>query len=450
MTSERLDDRGLSVLSRQDRLAALEKMGLPDSARFSHATMLKIAAEADADDVIYGRFVSDGNTVTLEAHLLHLNPARLSEPLTQTTTMQDLLRAHARLSWQVLCAIAQHNCAPDGANQDESTFSEPPPSLRLEALQSFVQGLTGTDDEPRIRTLREAARIEPAWDRPAFELGQIYFRRRDCESALPWFSRVPPNRPDGPETSFDMGVCHLLRNDPERAEAAFSGMADRARSSDPKDQLPEMPEVHNNLGIARLRLGKLAEAASEFERATALDSEEPDYWVNLGIAKLAAKQPAAAVAPFETARNLAPDDNDLRALLISTLCFGRARLRCRGASRRRLLRGDPFRAAHSSRSRLDSRSLRVFPRILTALSLGPTAMIRTRRPERLPARAKPVEIVSDGRAQIPFAATFNGQAFGHSVSGDCVGSHFDCRMDAPSARADAAAFRVRERPGAGR
>src|ERR1700722_12659002 len=38
LTSERLEDRGFSVLSRADRMATLERMGLPDSARFFHAT----------------------------------------------------------------------------------------------------------------------------------------------------------------------------------------------------------------------------------------------------------------------------------------------------------------------------------------------------------------------------------------------------------------------------
>ena len=319
ITSERLEDRGLSVFSREERLAVLEKIGLPDSARFSHATMVKIAGEADADEIIYGRFVSDGKTVTLEAQVLHLNPPRLSEAFKQTSSMEDLLRAHARLSWQLLCAITKHDCLPEGANRDESSFSEPPASLRADTLEDFVHGLTETDEEARLRALREAARLEPAWDRPAYELGLIYFGRRDCESALPWFSRVPPNRPDGPEASFDTGVCHLLRNDPSRAEASFSGLMERARSSDPKDRLPEMAEVHNNLGIARLHLGNSMEAAAEFERATVLDADEPDYWINLGIAQLAAKQPAAAVTSFEHARNLAPEDKDARALLISTL-----------------------------------------------------------------------------------------------------------------------------------
>ena len=318
-TVERLQDRGLNSLSRQERLAALEKIGLPDSARFSRATMVKIATEADADEVVFGRFTSDGKTVTLEARVLRIMPPSLSQPYTQSGPLESLLRLHARLSWQILCALAQKNCLPPGANTDESSFAHPPPSLRPDALQNFVRGILTSDDEARLRALREAARLEPAWDRPVFELGQLYFARRNCEAALPWFSRVPPNRPDGPEAGFNTGVCHLLLNDAARAEAAFSGLLERSRGADPNNRLPEMSEVRNNLGVARLRAGKPTEAAAEFEWAAAIDEEEPDYWINLGIAKLAAKQPAAAVPPFERARKLDPADKGVRTLLISTL-----------------------------------------------------------------------------------------------------------------------------------
>ena len=233
--------------------------------------------------------------------------------------MQDLLRAHARLAWQILCAFDRKECPPQGANRDESSFSEPPASLHLDALENFVRGLAGSQDEERLRLLREAARLEPAWDRPAFELGQIYFKRHDCESALVWYSRVPPNRADGPEASFATGVCHLARNDAARADAAFSGLLERTRKAGAKDSLPDLPEMHNNLGVARLRLGKWSEAGTEFERASALDPEEADYWVNIAIAKLIGKQAAAAVSPLERARKIDPDDKDARALLIATL-----------------------------------------------------------------------------------------------------------------------------------
>ena len=319
LTVERLQDRGLKMLSRHERLATLEKIGLPDSARFSHATLIRIAGEADADVVIFGRFVSDGKTVTIEARVMRISPPSLSPTLAETVPMQDLLRAHARLSWQILCEVDQKNCPAGGANRDESSFTDPPPSLRLDAFENYVRGMTGPDDETRIRLLREASRFEPAWYRPPFELGQIYFERRDCESALPWLSRVPPDRPDGLEAGFDTGVCHLLRNDAARGEAAFSGLIERSRESELKQRFPEFPELHNNLGIAHLRLTKYFEAEAEFERASALDPDEPNYFVNLGIAKLSGKQAAAAVASFERARKLDPDDKEARLLLIATL-----------------------------------------------------------------------------------------------------------------------------------
>jgi tetratricopeptide (TPR) repeat protein len=319
LMAERLEDRGVNVLSREDRLATLERIGLPDSARFSHATIVKIAGEADADVVVYGRFQSDGKTATLEARLLHLSPPSLSPPLMETGAMQDLLRAQARLTWRILCALDQKECPPQGAKTDESSFSEPPASLRLDALENFVRGLDAAEGEERLRLLREAARLEPAWDRPAFELGQIYFQRRDCDSALVWYSRVPPNRPDGPEASFATGVCHLARNDAARAEAAFSGLLERARKPGGKDLLPELPEMHNNLGVALLRLGKWNEGGTEFERAAALDPEEADYWVNMAIARIIGKLTAAAVASLERARKIDPDDKEARALLVATL-----------------------------------------------------------------------------------------------------------------------------------
>jgi len=317
LTAERLQDKHVSVLTRQDRLATLEKMGLPDSARFSHATLVKIATEADADALVYGRFQSDGKTATIEARVLQLSPPSLSPAFTATGPIQDLLRLHARLAWQILCAIDPASCPPEGANRDESSFSEPPSSLRPDALENFVRGLAASENDERLRLLREAARLEPNWDRPTFELGQIYFDRRDCDSALVWLSRVPPNRPDGALASFDAGVCHLQRNDLPRAEAAFSGLLERARGG--PDSLPELPEIDNNLGIARLRQGKWNEASTEFERATALDEGEADYWFNLGVAKLVGKQLPAATAPLERATKIDPDDKDMRALLIATL-----------------------------------------------------------------------------------------------------------------------------------
>lgn len=321
LTLERLSEIGVGVFSRQERLAALEIIGVPDSARFSHATMVKIAQQADADDVVFGDFVSDGKTITFEARVLQLSPARLSPVISEKGNLQDLLKLHSQMSSTIRCLIEQRAGEQVDCFDPEHSAPQqgPAPSVpSLDALQNFVRGILAMDDEPRARGLREASRLEPAWDRPPFELGRTYYEHKDCELALPWLSRVPPNRPDGAEAGFMTGVCHLLRNDAARAEASFTGLIDRSKSTARNERLPELPEAHNNLGIAYLRLENYPEAVTEFERATAIDAEEPNYWVNLGLARLAEKQPAAAVEPFQKAKELDPGDKGTRAYLIAT------------------------------------------------------------------------------------------------------------------------------------
>ena len=52
----------------------LDRYGLPPTARFSHATMLRIAGDLDADFVIFGKFNSDGKSLTVETRVMRVSP----------------------------------------------------------------------------------------------------------------------------------------------------------------------------------------------------------------------------------------------------------------------------------------------------------------------------------------------------------------------------------------
>ncbi len=311
LTVERLAGDGPFVYPREERLAALDRLGLPASTRFSRATMLKIAEEIDADYVVFGHYTLADKSLKLAARVLRISPADLSPPIEESGALEDLMDTHARLAWRVLGLVEP---AYRGNQRD---FTARLPRLRLDAFEHYARGLLRSDDEQRLRDFREAARLEPAWDAPAFALGQAYFARRDCESALLWLLRVPPAHPRGAEASFDAGVCHLLRNDPARAEAAFAALLERMRSSPAGAR--ELPEALNNLGLARERLGKSREAAADFERAARLDPEETEYWFNLGLLNLRTKEPAAAVRAFRELLRRQPEDAEARALLMAAL-----------------------------------------------------------------------------------------------------------------------------------
>ena len=310
LTVERLQGPGRFVLARQDRLDVLEHLGLPAAANFSRATMITIGEEADADNIVFGRFSSDGKTVSFGASVLQLARPSLSPWFSVTGALTDLLSKHLQLSASLLCAISPEAC-PSGAPPAGILDAARPPS-RMDAFRQYVRGLEDSNDVDRIADLRDAARLEPDWDAPAYELGAAHYARHDCEMALAWFSRVPPESVHGAEASFDAGVCHLRGRDAARAESAFEAVLQQPRpgSGSPLDS----PEAHNNLGVALANLGKLSDAVGQFDKAAQLESGTADYWLNLGIARFLAGDAPGAASSLQRAVQLAPQDSDVRGV----------------------------------------------------------------------------------------------------------------------------------------
>ncbi len=316
LTIERMAAAGERLLTHEERLAALEKSGLPASTRFSRATMLKIAEDLDADFVVFGNYLYDGKNLKVSAQLLRVTPPRLLDAVVESGPLADLMDLHLRLSWRLLKEVE-----PAFAySRDEFAKLQRP--LRLDAFEHYVRGMLSNDDEQRIKSLREAARLEPNWVDPAFSLGQVYFVRRDCDDALIWLARVPAAHERGPEATFYSGVCYLQRNDAARAAAQFSNVVKLpAGGTSPRDanKQVDIPEAINNLGIAFERLGKINESEKELKRAIQLDPEDVDYWFNLALVGLRNNSPVSAVEPLRQLLRREPDDSEARALLITAL-----------------------------------------------------------------------------------------------------------------------------------
>ena len=312
LTIERLGGRGYDLVSRQERLNTLEAMGLPASTRFSHATMLKIAERADADQIIFGTYSSDGNTLTLTARVLRRNPPALSAEFMQSGLLADLTSLQSRLAGELFCALGRARTGPADCRGDNPAFALQVPEIPSAVLEAYAKGLTDTNDQERLRNLREAARLQPQWDAPAFALGDDYFVRRNCELALPWLNRISIVGERGFQAGFEAGVCDLLRGDPAKAEAAFVSLINRAGAS-------PSAESQNNLGVALAREQKFPEALMAFQQAAAIDSKQADYWFNLGLLQIRAQRPEAAIDPLRRALALRPDDAQARTLTATAL-----------------------------------------------------------------------------------------------------------------------------------
>jgi tetratricopeptide (TPR) repeat protein/TolB-like protein len=321
LTIRYLSDAGEQVYSRAGRAGELERYGLPYSAKLSRATMLRIAQDLDADYVVFGTFTSDGTSLTVEARVLRIDPPSLLAPVRETAPLSSLMELHNTVVYRLLSANQQHYPLT------LADFTKRQHSLRLDAFEHFVRGLLLNEDEPRIRELKEAARLEPTWPDPAFALGETYAARNDCASALPWLAKVPKTNRRYVEALFTTGVCRLQLNQPEQAEEVFIAL--QATVSVGSQQQPEaattavaggdLPELLNNLAVALARQGKTPAAQADLRRATELDPDEDDYPFNLGLLAFRSSEYTTAATLFREASEREPDNAEDRALLIQAL-----------------------------------------------------------------------------------------------------------------------------------
>src|SRR2546425_715805 len=311
LTRQRLSAVGEQVYSHAGRLAELERNGLLRSSKLSRATMLHIGEDLDADFVVFGRFTASGNSLTIESRILKVNPARLLPVLRETGPLGSLMDLHSRLAWRMLSA-SDRNYPLSLAE-----FTKRQRRLRLDAFEHYIRGLSASEDDARLRELREAARLEPDWPEPDFALGEVYFARRDCDSAIPWYARVPKTHGRYVEAVFATGVCRLLLGQPDRAEEVFTSLQEALKKSMVSGA--DLPEILNDLAIARARQGKTAAAQTDLRRAADLDPTEDDYPFNLGLLALQANDAAAAADYFREAAAREPDNPEDRALLILSL-----------------------------------------------------------------------------------------------------------------------------------
>ena len=311
LTIQRLTAAGQQVFTHAGRAAELERNGLPSSARFSHATMLKIGAELDADFVVFGKFSSDGKSLAIEANVLRVAPTHLSAPARESGTLDALMELHNKVVWKML------GTNDKGFPLNLAEFTKLQRPLRLDAFEHYIRGLLANEDEPRLRELREAARLDPDWPDPAFALGQAYFSRRDCESALPWLARVPAGNSLAAEAMFTTGVCRLLMNQTEKAEETLLSLQNNLKGGQMGGADP--PEVLNDLALAQARRGNTTAAASGLLRALDLDPDEDDYAFNLGMLYLRGNDATTAAKYFREASDREPENPEDRALLIYAL-----------------------------------------------------------------------------------------------------------------------------------
>lgn len=399
LTIQWLSNAGQLVYSHDGRLNEMDRSGLPSMAKLSRATMLHVAQEMDADFIVFGTFTSDGTTLSVNARVLRVHPVGLLPVVHESGPLETLIDLQSKVIWRLL-GSNDHNYYLSFAE-----FNQRQRPLRLDAFEQYIRGLLVNDDETRLRDLKEAARLEPDWPEPAFALGQAYYARNDCASALPWFARVPATHQRHVEAIFATGVCRLKLGQPDKGEQVFASLQQGLQHNSLSGA--DLPEILNNLALAQVRLGNLPSALTALGRAGDIDPDEDDYPFNLGLVLLQQSEWATAATHFSEAVRRAPDNAEDYAFLIYALDKAGKKTE---ADQQRVLAAEAFGDKGLPALKLDGKveSLNKFERVIgeldtTALRLDlqdPRAQHVVTATTSAPANDGPAQRIRTGRQEL--------------------------------------------------
>ncbi|HEY9138463.1 MAG TPA: tetratricopeptide repeat protein, partial [Terriglobus sp.] len=261
----RFRSAGFLTITRDDRVYALDHLGLPEGFRPSRATTIRIAQTLDAQFVVVGSFNVKDGIVTANAQVLAVNKLNMTAPLEQSANLQRLLDVENNLAWLVARTMDPK------FSVSQTTFQAASAGLKLDAYESYIRGLTAPSADERLNRLKTAVQLAPDNVDALLALGKMQYARGDYEAAAATLGKVPTNDPLALEAGFYRGLAQFNNAKYADAEAAFATVSTK---------LP-LPEVVNNQGVAMARQRK--DGTVFVERASQADPQDADYHFNVAV-----------------------------------------------------------------------------------------------------------------------------------------------------------------------
>ncbi len=295
--SSRLASAGFSPMSRADRLYALDHLGLPQGFQPSRASSLRLAQTLDADSIVVGSYVTDGSGIVAEAQLVNVPHLHMGQTVTVRGEMNGLIGVFDSLAWKLTRQL------DPGFSVPEETFVAAGAGLRLDAFEQYIRGISESDQQERLRHLKQSVLLSPAFSPAWMALGREDYNSQQYDQAAAAFAKVGRDDADALEAGFDEGLSLLFSGDYPKAEESFAGVA---RS------LPLAP-VLNNQGVAVSRRGH--DGIALFRQAVAADPNAADYHFNLAVSLKRHGDTAEALTEMAQCLRLRPGDSEAQDLL---------------------------------------------------------------------------------------------------------------------------------------
>jgi Flp pilus assembly protein TadD len=301
LLGERLAALGVGTLTRDQRVAAFERLNVPMSAALTRATMIRVAEIIGATEVIFGE-VTLGGQVQVRARLVRLSAGLELPAVTDAGPLPEIFPLFAR----VATALAGQT----GRLRPPSQTPTAP--MPLDAFENYVKGLVAGTPAAQQRYLESASRVVPTDPRVLMALWSVYTAQDLHERAVAAANAVSVQSSLSRQARFAVALSLIeLR----RFDGAFQTLTDL-------HQATRSAAVSNALGVVQLRRPPLplaSPATFYFKRAVDEDPENTDYLFNLGYAHARARNTTDALTWLREAVRLDAANGEAHAVMSAVL-----------------------------------------------------------------------------------------------------------------------------------
>ena len=296
LVSNMLDAERRTVVTRDERLRAFERLQLPAGAFLSRASSIKVGQALGATAVVVGALDVASGMLTARARMVRLDTGRLMPEVHADGPLADLYGVFGRLTAQL-----------DGAASPDmmGRLPLPPPVFEL-----FVKGLVAEAPPASLSYFEQVLRAVPSYDEARLALWQVHTDGGDHTRALAAVSRVKADSRVAGEGRFLEGLSLISLKRYLEAVAVLRALeVDRPSAA-----------VANAIGVAELRRAPApGRATYYFSQASQLDPADGDLCFNLGYAYWLEHDAKAAIYWLREAVRRNPADGDAHFVMAESL-----------------------------------------------------------------------------------------------------------------------------------
>lgn len=263
--AEALTTQGVGALSRDERVAAFDRLNTTMSGALTRATMIRVGELIGASEIVFGE-VRLGATLDVRARLVRLDAAREMPVVVETGRLSELFDVFGRAAARMATFTGRYRPA-----------TRPLPPMPLDAFENYMKGLVAATPANEQRFLDAAVRVAPTDPRILLALWNAHTAQGNHDRALASAGAIPAESPAYRQARFAVAQSLIDLKRYDGAYQALTALAAGDRSA----------AIANALGIVQLRRAVPPggqTAVTYFKRAVDDEPEHPDYLFNLGYA----------------------------------------------------------------------------------------------------------------------------------------------------------------------